>query len=405
MPSLGTPRSPFLEPRHERIARKARTLATQRLEKAEAVAEHDVAAAARRCIQLLGASGLLRHVVPRAHGGASDAVEVRALVAAREGVAYGSGLADAMLALQGLGSLALTLAGSDDQRRAWLPRVASGRAIAAFAVTEPEAGSDVASMSTRARSTRTGWELDGTKTFISNAGIADFYTVFAKTDPAAGHKGITAFLVPAGARGLTTTPLQLLAPHAIGTVRFKKVRLPKQALVGAPGEGFALAMRTLDVMRPTVAAAACGFATRALHEAISRAQTRQQFGKPIGDNQGLRWKLADAATDLEAARLLVHRAAWLKDQGQERVTLESAQAKLFATEAAQRIVDLALQVHGGSGTIAGSPVERLYREVRALRIYEGASEILRDVIARQLLNPKKPSPRQKPRESGKRNQA
>lgn len=376
---------PFLEPRHERLRTRCRRFSLRELEPLERRAERRLEAAARDSVRRMAEEGLFRCVVPKRYGGASKDVETRSIVVAREGIAYGSGLADALLALQGLGSLPITIAGSDDQRREWLPKVAKGRAIAAFAVTEPEAGSDVSSMTTRARKTHRGWEISGTKTFISNAGIADYYTLFAKTDADAGHKGITAFLVPSDARGISVKPLRLLAPHPIGTVQFKRVRLPIHATVGAAGEGFKLALQTLDQMRPTVAAAACGMAERALDEALERARTRQQFGEPIGQHQGLRWKLAEAATDLQAARLLTRRAAWLKDKGQERVTLESAQAKLFATEAAQRIVDLAVQVHGGAGVVAGSVVERLYREVRALRIYEGTSEILRDVIGKAVL--------------------
>jgi acyl-CoA dehydrogenase len=378
--------APFLEPRHTEQRAHAQRVALARLEPLEHDAERDLADASRRIVRAMASEGLLRCTVPKSHGGDAEHVEARAIVAAREGTAYGSGLADALLALQGLGSLPITLAGSDAQREAWLPKVASGAAIAGFAVTEPEAGSDVASMRTHARKTADGWELTGTKTFISNAGIADYYTLFAKTDPAAGHKGITAFLVPGAARGLRIEPLRLMAPHPIGTLHLENIRLPSNAVIGSEGQGFKLALQTLDRMRPTVAAAACGMAARALDVAVERARTRQQFGAPIGDHQGLRWKLAEAATDLQAARLLAYRAAWLKDRGQERISLESAQAKLFATEAAQRIVDLALQVHGGSGTVAGSVVERLYREVRALRIYEGTSEVLRDVIGKATLD-------------------
>lgn len=375
----------FLDARHEKLRERARTFSLGKLEPLEAEAEHDLFGAAKRATRLLGEEGILRAVVPKAYGGDAKDVEVRSIVAAREGVAFGSPLADAMLALQGLGSLPIAFAASAQQKRAWLPKVADGRAVAAFALTEPDAGSDVASMTTRARKTKDGWELTGTKTFISNAGIAAFYTLFAKTDPAAGHKGISAFLVPADANGLATTPLKLLAQHPVGTLELRKVKLSADALVGAEGDGFRLALRTLDRMRPTVAAAACGMAARALAEAVARAKGRSQFGKPIGENQGLRWALAQAQTELEAARLLSYKAAWLADHGQKRITVESAQAKLFATEAAQRIVDLALQVHGGSGTIAGTVVERLYREVRALRIYEGTSEILRDTIGKALL--------------------
>jgi acyl-CoA dehydrogenase len=374
-----------LEAKHLRVIRDSKRLATTTLERLEARSDSDLPGAAARAVHAMALAGILKHVVPKEFGGVSRTVEVRSIAAAREGIAYGSGLADAMLALQGLGSMALTLAGTNEQKKEWLPGVARGRAIAGFAVTEPEAGSDVASMKTTARRTKRGWEIRGAKTLISNAGIADFYTLFAKTDPSAGHKGISCFVVPGRALGLKVKPLVLMAPHPIGELALKGVKVPKESLVGAEGEGFYLIMRVLDVMRPTVAGAACGFAWRALDEAVRRAKERKQFGRIIGDNQGIRWKLAEAATDLEAARLLTYRAAWLKDSGQERVTIESAQAKLFATEAAQRIADLALQIHGGAGTIAGSVVERLYREVRALRIYEGTSEILRDVVARELL--------------------
>ena len=379
--------APFLEARHDELRAHARRVALRDLEPLEARAEHDLESAARDSVRRMAQEGLFRCAVPEAYGGSAKDVEARALVAAREGVAYGSGLADALLALQGLGSLPLTLAGTEEQRKAWLPKVVRGEAIAGFAVTEPEAGSDVAAMTTRATRTRDGWELTGTKTFISNAGLAAFYTLFAKTDPAAGAKGITAFLIPGDARGLRAEPLRLLAPHPLGTLHLDKVALPTDAVVGAEGGGYKVALMTLDRMRPTVAAAACGMAERGLDAAVARARERKQFGAPIGENQGLRWKLAEAATELQAARLLVHRAAWLKDRGQERITVESAQAKLFATEAAQRIVDTALQVHGGTGALHGTVVERLYREVRALRIYEGTSEVLRDVIGRSLLPP------------------
>ncbi|HVL87439.1 MAG TPA: acyl-CoA dehydrogenase family protein [Candidatus Thermoplasmatota archaeon] len=378
------PVDPYLETRHGDLLQRARAFSVSKLEPLEEQAEHDLPAAARRCVAALAGEGFLRSVVPKAFGGERETVEVRSVASVREGIAYGSGLADAMLALQGLGSLPITLAGTDAQRRHWLPRVADGRAIAAFAVTEPEAGSDVASMQCLARETPEGWTLSGTKTFISNAGLADLYAVFAKTDPERGHRGVSAFLVPGDTPGLSVTPLRLLAHHPIGTVRFDGVRVPPDAILGRRGEGFKLALATLDRMRPTVAAAACGMASRALDLALARAKSRRQFGRALGENQGLRWRLAEAATDLQAARLLVYRAAWLADAGKERVTTESAQAKLFATEAAQRIVDFALQVHGGQGTVAGSPVERLYREVRALRIYEGTSEVLRDVVARSL---------------------
>jgi acyl-CoA dehydrogenase len=377
--------APFLEPRHEALRAKGQKVALRLLEPLDGQAEHDVDGAGREAARILGREGLLRCVVPEAWGGEGKDVEVRSIAAAREGVAYGSGLGDAMLALQGLGSFPLLLAGTEAQRKAWLPKVAKGEAIGAFAMTEPEAGSDVAAMATRATRTREGWLLQGTKTFISNAGIADYYALFAKTDPAAGAKGISAFLLPADAAGLRTEPLRAMAPHPLGTVHLDGVRLPPEALLGQEGQGLRLALQTLDRMRPTVAAAACGLAGRALDASLARARERHQFGAPIGDHQGLRWKLAEAATDLDAARLLVHRAAWRKDMGQERISLEGAQAKLFATEAAQRIVDLCVQIHGGKGVLAGGLPDKLYREVRALRIYEGTSEVLRDIVGKALL--------------------
>jgi len=377
------PAEPLLEHRHTTLHQAARALQAT-LEPLERRAEEDVRGASKAAIRALAQADLLKSVIPKSYGGAFDRPEVRALVSIREGLAYSGGLADAMFALQGLGSLPLTLAGTDDQRKAWLPRVGKGSAIAGFAMTEPDAGSDPGAMQTRATKTLTGWEVSGTKTFISNAGIADYFVLFAKSDPNAGPKGITAFLLPGDAKGLSTEPLRPMAPHPLGTLRMQKVQLGRDAMIGGEKEGLRLALQTLDLMRPTVAAAACGLAARALVEALKRSQARRQFGHPIGENQGLRWRLAEAATDLQAARLLVHRAAWLKDLGQDRITFESAQAKLFATEAAQRIVDVALQIHGGTGVMQGHVVERLYREVRALRIYEGTSEILRDIVAKGL---------------------
>ncbi len=376
------PGAPFLSDAHERLRASVCELATQQLEPLEDKAENggDLHALSRRSVKEMAKAGLLQHTVPSAYGGASDALQVRSLVAIREGLAYGSGLADALYALQGLGSLPLTIQGSETQRETWLPKVAKGEAIAGFAMTEPDVGSDAANLQTRAESTGDGWRLTGTKTLISNADLADFYSLFARTDPEAGHRGITCFLVPADAKGLTTKPLTPMAAHPLGELHLDGVELPTEAVVGEAGRGYHLALATLDRMRSTVAAAACGFAWRALDEAVARARSREQFGQRIGDFQGLRWRLGDAATRLAAARLLTYQAAWKKDQGAKRVTMESAQAKLFATEAAQEIADLAVQVHGGQGVLRGQVVERLYRDVRSLRIYEGTSEVLRDVV-------------------------
>jgi acyl-CoA dehydrogenase len=341
---------------------------------------------ARELVRLMAEAGLLRYVVPQAHEGVFPELDLRSLCIIREGLAYFSGLADTMFALQGLGSYPITLAGKESLKHMVLPRVAHGQAVAAFAVTEPDAGSDVAAMQTSGRRDRNQYVLSGTKTFISNAGIADFYIVFAKTDPEQDRRGISAFFVEAATPGcVVERKLELVAPHPIGVMRFEDCCVPRESLLGAEGEGFKIAMKTLDVFRTTVAAAALGMARRALDEAIAYSRTRIQFGRPLAEFQGIQFKLAEMASDLDAARLLVHRAAWKKDQGAERVTLESAMAKLYATEAAQRIIDEAVQIHGGCGVVKGYAVERLYREVRALRIYEGTSEIQKVVIARELL--------------------
>lgn len=379
--------APFLEPRHAESRVAARELALSRLEALEEEAETggDLNGLSRRAVSAMAEAGLLRHVVPKAYGGVDPELQIRSLVAIREGLAYGSGLADALYALQGLGSVPITLAGSDAQKKMWLPKVASGEAIAGFAMTEPEVGSDAGNLHTRAERDGDGWRLNGTKTLISNAGLADYYALFARTDPDAGHRGVTCFLVPADAKGLRTEPLAPMATHPLGTLHLDDVELEVDAAIGEEGRGYHLALATLDRMRSTVAAAACGFAWRALDEALDRSRSREQFSRPIGSFQGLRWMLADAATRLEAARLLTYRAAWVKDQGAERVTMESAQAKLFATETAQHVADVAVQVHGGQGVMRGHVTERIYRDVRSLRIYEGTSEILRDVIGQGIL--------------------
>jgi alkylation response protein AidB-like acyl-CoA dehydrogenase len=377
----------FLADRHLELAVEAAGFAAR--EVAPLLAPADDAAArlqARELARRFGAAGLLRWLVPAAHGGRAEAPDLRACCLLREALAAVSPLADAVLALQCLGSLPLVLAGSDSQRHRWLPRVLDGEAVAAFAMTEPEAGSDVSALATVARRDGDGWRLDGRKSFISNAGIADFYTLFAATDPAAGARGISCFLVPADAPGLRFAGAQVLsAPHPLGELELDGCRLGADALIGEIGEGFKIGMRTLDRLRPTVAAAACGMGSRALHEAIAHARTRRQFGQAIAELQLVQGKLATMATELTAARLLAYRAAWEADLGAERITLEAAMAKAYATEAAQRIVDAAVQVLGGRGVLAEHPVDRLYRAVRALRIYEGTTEVQHLVIARQLL--------------------
>ncbi len=329
--------------------------------------------------------GYYRYLVPGQFGGKLPKVDVRSLCVLREELAYRNPAADSVFAVQGLGSHPVLLAGSPEQKAALLPKVADGSALFAFALTEPDAGSDVAAISTVARKDGEGWVLDGHKRFISNAGVATHYTVFARTGD--GPRGLSAFLVPAQAAGFSFTSMQLMGDHPIGELKFVGCRVGPESRVGEEGAGMKLALSTLDVFRSTVGAAAVGMARRALDEALGYAKTRRQFGAPLSDLPAVQALLADSAVELEASRLLVHLAAATKDAGQDRVTYEAAVAKLFATEAAQRIIDRCLQVHGGNGVIRGTPIERLYRDIRALRIYEGASEVQRLVIARHLLAP------------------
>lgn len=381
------PIAPFLEPRHFELATAARDLAAREIAP-RPPAPDDAAARreARALAQLLGDGGAFRAAVPAAWGGLERAPDLRAACLWREALAAASPLADAVFALQALGSLPVALGGSEDLCRRWLPEVAAGRALAAFAMTEPEAGSDVASLATRAVRDGGDYVLDGAKHLISNAGIADFYTVFASTDPAAGRHGISCFLVPADAPGFRFVAAQELSePHPLGEIAFEGCRVPADHRLGAEGEGMKLGLATLDRLRPTVAAAACGMAARALEEALAWARSRRQFGAPLADLQLVQQKLARMATGLDAARLLTFRAARELDAGDGRATRAAAMAKLFATEAAQRIVDDAVQILGGRGVLAASPVDRLYRAVRALRIYEGTSEVQHLVIARELL--------------------
>ncbi|MEP7275797.1 MAG: acyl-CoA dehydrogenase family protein [Betaproteobacteria bacterium] len=341
----------------------------------------------RALVAALGGAGILRYCVPAAHGGALPALDSRALCVVRETLAYRDGLADFAFAMQGLGSGAITLAGSAAQKAQWLPSVARGDAIAAFALSEPDAGSDVGAMTTRARREGAGWVLDGCKTWISNGGIADVYCVFARSGAETGTRGISAFIVPAGAPGLTVAErFDLIAPHPIARLQFAGCRVGADALVGAERDGFKLAMRTLDIFRASVGAAALGFARRALDEATRHARSRTMFGGKLADLQLTQAALGDMATELDAAALLVYRAAWQRDVQQTRTTREAAMAKLAATESAQRVIDQALQLHGGQGVVAGAVVERLYRDIRALRIYEGASEVQRLIIGRDVLS-------------------
>jgi acyl-CoA dehydrogenase len=385
-PDLAHLEWPFLEAVHRTLGTDLARWAETALAPGSPASEPDVDARCRALVGALGRAGFLRYCVPGSYGGALPALDSRALCVARETLAWFDGLADFAFAMQGLGSGAITLAGSDAQRARWLPAVASGAAIAAFALSEPDAGSDVAALSTRARRVGSQWVLEGCKTWISNGGIADFYCVFARTGAETGSKGISAFVVPAEAPGLRIAErIDVIAPHPLARVDFDGCRVPEDALLGGEGEGFKLAMRTLDIFRASVAAAAVGFARRALHEACSRARSRRLFGATLGDMQLTQATLGEMAAAVDAAALLTYRAAWRRDVQRARTTREAAIAKLAATESAQRVIDAALQLHGGLGVRTGETVERLYREIRALRIYEGASEVQKLIIGRELL--------------------
>jgi len=317
-------------------------------------------------------------------------IDTRAICLLRETLAFHHGLADFAFAMQGLGSGAISLHGTPEQRDRYLPRVARGEAIAAFALSEPNAGSDVAAMACEARESDEHYRLNGEKTWISNGGIADFYVVFARTGEAPGSRGISAFIVDAGTPGFEIAErIDVIAPHPLARLRFSDCRVPKSRLLGAPGQGFKIAMQTLDIFRTSVAAAALGFARRALHEGLRRAQQRPMFGQRLADFQLAQAKLAQMATAVDGAALLTYRAAWLRDQGRN-VTKEAAMAKMAATEGAQQVIDAAVQLFGGEGVRSGQMVESLYREIRALRIYEGATEVQQLIIARELL--KEPTP-------------
>lgn len=348
--------------------------------------EEDLDGLCRHILARLGAGGWLRHAVPASHGGVTDALDVRCLCIIRETLGRWHGLADFVFAMQGLGSGAVSLFGSDAQKAWLLPGIADGSRMGAFALTELESGSDVAAMATTARLDGNEWRIDGAKTYISNGGIATQYILFARTGEAPGAKGISAFLVPADTPGLVVAERQrVMAPHPLATLRFDNLRLPADALIGEGGKGFAYAMASLDLFRTTVGAAALGFARRALDEATARVKQRQLQGKPLADNAVVQAQLADMAMDIDAAALLIYRAAWVRDVEGRRNTREAAMAKLYATDHAQAVIDRAVQLHGGMGVTHGAVVENLFREVRALRIYEGASEVQRVVIAREHL--------------------
>mgnify|MGYP001191753189 FL=1 len=375
---------PFFETRHRALAGELGAWALRHLH----TGDHgtDVDAQCRALVRQLGKAGWLRHAVAgTAYGGASDVIDTRAICLLRETLAWHHGLADFALAMQGLGSGAISLAGTPQQCERYLPHVAEGRALAAFALSEPGAGSDVAAMACNAHDDGHAYVIDGEKTWISNGGIADFYVVFARTGEAPGSRGISAFIVDAGTKGFEIAQrIDVIAPHPLARLRFDACRVPKSQRLGAPGEGFKIAMRTLDVFRTSVAAAALGFGRRALHEGLERAKSRPMFGQRLADFQLTQARLAQMATTIDSAALLTYRAAWQRDQGRT-VTREAAMAKMAATEGAQQVIDAAVQLWGGQGVVSGNVVESLYREIRSLRIYEGATEVQQLIIGRDLL--------------------
>mgnify|MGYP001766206609 CR=1 FL=1 len=354
---------------------------------------HDTDAACRRLVTAMGVAGLLRYCVPADYGGALTELDSRALCVARESLAYHDGLADFAFAMQGLGSGAITLAGTAEMQRLVLPKVASGQWLAAFALTEPLAGSDVAAMACTARRAGDHYVLNGEKTWISNGGIADVYCVFARTGEAPGTRGISGFVVFPDAPGFEVAErLTVMAPHPLARLTFKDVEVPASCLLGKPGEGYKIAMRTLDIFRASVAAAAVGMARRALDEAICHTRHRPMLGQRLADLQLTQARLGEMAADTEAAALLTARAAWRRDVQKLPATRETAMAKMTATENAQRVIDAALQLHGGRGVQVGARIESLYREIRALRIYEGATEVQKLIIGRELLKQAEASP-------------
>ncbi len=379
---------PFLEPRHQALHDRVDAWAGGRVAALSGDGETSAAAGAtvRRLAAAMGKEGFLATAVGGGEGSLHGRLDTRSLCVCREVLARHAGLADFSFAMQGLGAGPIGLFGAPEQKERWLPSVARGTAISAFALSEAEAGSDVSALAMRAQRDGDDWRLDGAKTWISNAGIADLYVVFARTGEAPGAKGLSAFVVEAGAPGFAVAKtIDLIAPHPIGALAFDGVKVRAADMLGSPGDGFRIAMATLDVFRSTVGAAALGFARRALDEALRHARARKLFGQPLSDLQLTRAKLADMALAIDAAALLIYRAAWTKDVQGARITRESSMAKLFATEEAQKTIDSAVQIFGGLGVTHGHIAEKLYREIRALRIYEGASEVQKLVIATRLL--------------------
>ncbi len=374
---------PFFEPQHRAFAQALDSWAQVEVRD---VHSHDVDAQCRQLVQQLGSGGWLQHAVAgTAYGGAAEVIDTRMLCLARETLARHNGLADFAFAMQGLGSGAISLAGTAEQKARWLGKVSRGQAISAFALSEPEAGSDVAAMQCAAHIDGDHAVLNGEKTWISNGGIADFYVVFCRSGEAPGARGVSAFVVEAGTTGFEIAErIDVIAPHPLARLRFNNCRIPLSHRIGAAGEGFKVAMRTLDVFRTSVAAAALGFARRAMEEGLARAKSRPMFGGHLADFQLTQAKLAQMALTIDSAALLVYRAAWERDQG-KNVTRQAAMAKLAATEGAQQVIDAAVQLFGGLGVVSGVPVERLYREIRSLRIYEGATEVQQLIIGRDLI--------------------
>ena len=376
---------PFFEDEHRVLALELEKWAKTELTD-YAITPANVDLACQELVLKLADGGWLDYCVANKYGGKNPSLDVRSLCLIRETLARFSGLADFAFAMQGLGSGTISLFGSAELKQKYLPDVRSGNKIAAFALTEPDAGSDAAALTTTAEQVDTSFVLNGEKTLISNGGIADYYTVFAKTGEAPGTRGISAFVVDADTAGLEISErIEVIAPHPLARIRFNQCRIPITQQIGSGGEGFKMAMATLDIFRSTVGAAALGFARHAMHEALNRTKSRQMFGAPMSKLQMIKAKLGEMSLDIDASSLLIYRAAWTKDKGAERITKEAAMAKLFATEAAQRVIDEAVQIFGGSGVVSGFPVEQLYREIRALRIYEGASEVQKLIIAAQTL--------------------
>ncbi len=375
---------PFFTEEHRALEARLDAWATSHLQEITANEHHDLDGTCTRIVRALGNEGFTTYAVPASAGGQHETLDVRSLCIIRETLARHSALADFAFAMQGLGSGPLSLFGNEAQQALYLNAVARGEIISAFALSEPEAGSDVAAMACEARRDGDEWVLNGTKTWISNAGIADFYTVFARTDATGGAKGISCFVVNANTPGLQVTErIELIAPHPLGTLTFTDCRIPSHQLVGLEGKGFGIAMATLDVFRSTVAAAALGMARRALDETLDYAADRNIFGGKLADLQLVQAKIGEMALGVDSSALLVYRAAWTKDCAADRVTREAAMAKYHATETAQQVIDAAVQLHGGKGVTKGYVVEALYRDIRALRIYEGASEVQTTIIARQ----------------------